>query len=103
MSLIERLRELLHVESRRHGWGLLLVARDVLRRVILEVKPRRLLDIGCHNRLLERTVVGWLGEVGVRCYTVGIDVVIYDVPPEVIASGDSLPFRDGFFRCCDVD
>jgi len=93
----EKIRKICHQESRKHGWGLILIAREQLKKLILEVKPRRVLDIGCHNRLLEKTIVEWLAEAGVRPYTVGLDIVIYEVKPEVIASGDLLPFRKESF------
>ena len=97
MRLYERLKATLYEESRKHGWGIILIAREQLKRILLERKPRKLLDIGCHNRLLESTIKQWLSQVKHRIYTVGLDIVVYKVKPEVIASGDLLPFRDSSF------
>jgi len=97
----QQLKQILYEESKKHGWGLILIARQQLNRIILEKargkKIFKLLDIGCHNRLLEKTVEEWLREVKVKLYGIGLDIVVYKVKPEVIASGDLLPFRYGSF------
>jgi len=85
--------ELLHEESKKHGWGLILIAREQLKRWITQVKPRKLLDIGCHNRLLEQTVREWYSKVE----TFGLDITVYEVKPSVLASGDHLPFKSCTF------
>ena len=82
---------------RRHGWGILLIAREQLKRIILNKRPKRFLDIGCHNRLLEKTVQEWLTAAKHKVYTIGLDIVWYQVKPEVLASGDSIPFRSNSF------
>lgn len=85
-------------ESARHGWGLILIARQQLYNIIIRKKPRTLLDIGCHNRLLEKTVKEWAKMNNFVVYTVGLDIVKYEKKPEVLASGDILPFRDSCFE-----
>jgi len=79
--------------SRTHGWGLILIAREQLRKWVLAKKPRKLLDIGCHNRHLEQTVREWYSSVE----TFGLDITVYQVKPDVLASGDHLPFRGSTF------
>jgi len=93
MSLYHQLKQQLLTESKKHGWGILLVTREHLKRWILKVKPKRLLDIGCHNRYLENTIREWFREVE----TFGIDIVKYDVKPSAICSAELLPFRDNYF------
>ena len=85
--------ELCKLESKRHGWGIILIARNQLRNYILKFKPRRFLDIGCHNRHLEKTVKEWFPEVE----TFGVDVVVYDVKPTCVCDGALLPFKSNFF------
>ncbi|RLJ03369.1 MAG: hypothetical protein DRP11_00860 [Candidatus Aenigmatarchaeota archaeon] len=91
------LKKILQEESRKFCWGLILFARDELRREVIAKKPKLLLDIGCHNRLLEATVKEWLKTIKHRVETVGIDVVKYEVKPEVMCDGGLLPFRNNVF------
>ena len=85
--------QILKSESQKHGWGLILIAREQLKQWILKVRPKRLLDIGCHNRHLEETIKEWYSEID----TIGIDIIKYDVNPDVIASAEHLPFRNDYF------
>jgi len=87
------LSKMLHEESKKHGWGLILIARNELKQIIDQYKPFKILEIGCHNRLLERTLREW----NFKGLYVGLDVVKYDVNPDVLGSGDQLPFRDNYF------
>jgi len=87
------LREKLREESKRHGWGLLLIAKDQLHNIITTQKPSTLLEIGCHNKLLGKTLRKW----GFQGEYIGLDVCKYDVKIDVMASGDHLPFRSNSF------
>jgi len=80
-------------ESKRHGWGLILIAREQLKKWILQKKPKTLLDIGCHNRLLEKTIKQWFS----KTETLGIDIVKYSEKLSTLCDGSMLPFRNDSF------
>ncbi len=97
MKKSEMFKELLKemkIESKEHGWGILLIFRDIVKEVVQKNKPRIVVDVGCHNRLLERTICEWCREVGHKVYTVGIDVQVYEEKPEIVASCEKIPIKD---------
>lgn len=90
MSKYQQLKETLHRMSRKHGWGCILVTPEQFKNFLLQYKPRKHLDVGCHNMLLE----GFIRKHVANCEYVGLDIVIYKRKIHVIASGCRLPFRD---------
>jgi len=90
---IKRLEKTLKEESKKHGWGLILIAREELHNIVMLFRPSIILEIGCHNKLLEKTLREW----GFEGEYVGLDVIAYDVKIDVMASGDHSPFRSKSF------
>ena len=80
--------KVLEEESKKYGWGCLLVVPEKFKEFLEITKPKIHLDIGCHRGLLSGFVEKHSG-----AEYIGLDVWHYGAKIAVMASGDSLPFR----------
>ena len=90
---MERLSNILEEESKKYGWGLILVARNEFINFIKLLKTKRHLDIGCHKMLLKNLIKS----IDNSIEYVGLDIWHYGTKIHVMASGDLLPFRENSF------
>ena len=96
-SRIQELRRRLLEEHRRVWWGCLLVfSRDFFNFL---PDGSVVLDVGCNVQMLKHGIL----ERRPSCFVVGLDIVDYSVlyedpggkRPDIIASGEALPLREG--------
>jgi len=80
----------LEEESKKHGWGCILVTPDAFREFLEITKPRVHLDIGCHRMLLHGFVERHSG-----AEYIGLDIWHYGAKIHVLATGELLPLRPG--------
>jgi len=90
VASVRRYAEVLEEESRKYGWGYLLVVPEQFARFLEKTRPRVHLDVGCHRMLLRGFVEKHAG-----AEYVGVDVWHYGARIHAMASGDLLPLRSG--------
>ena len=96
---IKELREKLLEEHKRVCWGCLLCFPQEFFSFLED--GMRVLDVGCNVQMLKKGIL----ERKPNCDVIGVDIVDYSVlypdregkKPDVIASGEVLPFRDEVF------
>jgi len=79
---------ILEVESKKYGWGCILVTPEAFKEFLELTNPSIHLDVGCHKGLLRGFV-----EKHSDAEYIGLDVWHYNAKIGVLASGDLLPFR----------
>jgi len=96
---IKELRQKLLEEHKKVCWGCLLCFPEEFFAFLED--GMRVLDVGCNVQLLKKGIL----QRKPRCEVYGIDIVDYsilypdrhDKKPDILASGEDLPFRDGSF------
>jgi len=80
--------KVLEEESKKHGWGCLLVIPEQFAEFLATTRPKIHLDVGCHKMLLKDFVKKVCG-----AEYIGLDIWHYGTKIHILASGDLIPLR----------